>query len=36
MKEMRKIHGPELQDPRTVPFNVDIAYAAGGGTPHRR
>jgi hypothetical protein len=22
----------QLEDPRSVPFNVDVAYAAGGGT----
>jgi hypothetical protein len=31
---LRKIHGPELEDLRMVPFNVDAVYAAGGGTPH--
>jgi hypothetical protein len=36
MEELRKVHGPELQDPMSVPFNVDIAYATGGGTPLRR
>jgi hypothetical protein len=34
--ELRKCHGPHLEDPRLVPFNVDVAYAAGGGTPHGR
>jgi hypothetical protein len=33
---LRKIHGPQLEDPRSMPFNVDVAYATGGGTPHRR
>jgi hypothetical protein len=33
---MKKIHGIELEDPRSVPFNVDVAYAAGEGTPHGR
>jgi hypothetical protein len=33
---MKKIHGPELEDPMLVPFNVDGAYVVGGGTPHRR
>jgi hypothetical protein len=23
MQELKKIHGPELEDPRSVPFNVD-------------
>jgi hypothetical protein len=36
MEELRKIHGPELQDPRSVPVNIDAAYGAGGGTPHGR
>jgi hypothetical protein len=31
---MRKIHGPQLEDPRLVPFKVDAAYATGGGTMH--
>jgi hypothetical protein len=36
MKELRKIHEPELQDPRSVPFNIDVAYAMGGSTSHGR
>jgi hypothetical protein len=36
MEELKKIHGPELEDLRSVPFNVDDAYAASGGTPHGR
>jgi hypothetical protein len=35
-KELRKIHEPQLEDPRLVPFNIDVAYAVGGGTPHGR
>jgi hypothetical protein len=35
-QELKKIHGPELEDPRLVPFNVDAAYAMGGGTLHGR
>jgi hypothetical protein len=35
-KELRKIHKPQLEDPRSVPFNIDVAYAAGRGTPHER
>jgi hypothetical protein len=35
-EELRKIHGPELEDMMSMPFNVDAAYAAGGGTPHGR
>jgi hypothetical protein len=27
---------PELEDPRSVPFNIDVVYVAGGGTPHGR
>jgi hypothetical protein len=34
--ELRKIHGPQLEDPRSVPFNIDVVFAAGGGTPHGR
>jgi hypothetical protein len=30
------IYSPELEDLRSVPFNIDTAYAAGGGTPHGR
>jgi hypothetical protein len=35
-EELRKIHRPQLEDPRSVPFNVDDVYAAGGGTTHGR
>jgi hypothetical protein len=35
-EELKKIYGPEIEDPRLVPFNVDAAYASGGGTPHGR
>jgi hypothetical protein len=35
-QELKKIHGPELEDSRSVPFNIDDAYASGGGTSHRR
>jgi hypothetical protein len=35
-EELKKIHMPELEDPRSVPFNVDAAYPAGGGTLHGR
>jgi hypothetical protein len=31
-----KIHVPELEDPRLLPFNVNVASVAGGGTPHGR
>jgi hypothetical protein len=27
---------PELEDSRSVPFNVDAAYATGGGTTDGR
>jgi hypothetical protein len=33
-EELTKIHRPEIEDPRSVPFNIDAAYDAGGGTPH--
>jgi hypothetical protein len=33
-KELKKIHRPELEDSRSVPFNIDVAYATGGGTSH--
>jgi hypothetical protein len=33
---LRKIHRPELEDPKSVPFIIDVAYATGGGTPHTR
>jgi hypothetical protein len=36
MKELRKIHGSEVQDSRSVPFNFTAVYAMGGGTPHGR
>jgi hypothetical protein len=32
----KKIHGLELEDPRSVPFNVDATYVVGGGSLHRR
>jgi hypothetical protein len=32
--KLKKTHG--LEDPRLVPFNIDIVYAAGGGTMHGR
>jgi hypothetical protein len=35
-QELKKIHGPKLEEPRSVPFNVDAAYASGRGTPHGR
>jgi hypothetical protein len=35
-QELKKIHGPKLEDPRSMPFNVDAAYAVGGGSPHGR
>jgi hypothetical protein len=33
---LKKIHGPDLEDPRSVHFNIDDAYVAGRGTPHGR
>jgi hypothetical protein len=36
MKELRKIHGSEVQDSRSVPFNLAVVYAMGGGTRHGR
>jgi hypothetical protein len=33
---LRKIHGPELEDLRLVPFNIDAVYAVGGSTPYGR
>jgi hypothetical protein len=27
---------PELEDPRSVPFNVDAAYTVGRGNQHGR
>jgi hypothetical protein len=35
-QELKKIHGPELEDTGSVPFNIDTMYASGGGTPHER
>jgi hypothetical protein len=35
-EELRKIHEPELEDLRFVPFNIDAAYAVSRGTPHER
>jgi hypothetical protein len=32
--QKREIHGSELEDPRSVTFNVDAVYAVCGGTPH--
>jgi hypothetical protein len=36
MEELRKIHRPDVQDPRFVPFKVHAAYAMSGGTPYGR
>jgi hypothetical protein len=36
IEELRKIHEPDLEDPRSMPLNVDAMYTAGGGTPHGR
>jgi hypothetical protein len=35
-KELKKIHETELEDSSSVPFNINVTYAAGGGTPHGR
>jgi hypothetical protein len=35
-QELKKIQRPELEDMRLVPFNVNVAYASSGGTPHGR
>jgi hypothetical protein len=35
-KELRKIHGPELEDPRSMSYNIDTMYVAGGGTSYER
>jgi hypothetical protein len=35
-EELRKIHGPDIEDSRLVPFNIDATYAVGGGTCHTR
>jgi hypothetical protein len=32
MEELKEIYWLELEDPRLIPFNVNAAYAAGGGT----
>jgi hypothetical protein len=34
-EELRKIHDPDT-DPRSVPFDVNVAYHAGGGLSHGR
>jgi hypothetical protein len=34
MKELRKIHRSEVQDTRSVPFDLVVGYATDGGTPH--
>jgi hypothetical protein len=36
MEELKKIHDPDVQDPRSAPFDVLAAYATGEGTPHGR
>jgi hypothetical protein len=35
MAELKKTHGLDV-GPRSVLFNVDAAYHAGGGLPHGR
>jgi hypothetical protein len=34
-EELRKTHGPDT-GPRSVPFDMNAAYHAGGGLPHGR
>jgi hypothetical protein len=34
-EELKMKHGPDI-DPRSVPFDIDASYAAGGGLPHER
>jgi hypothetical protein len=36
MEESKKIRGRDLEDMRSVTFNIDIAYAASGGTLNGR
>jgi hypothetical protein len=36
MEELKKIHGLDVQDPRSVPFDLPAAYAIDGGTRHGR
>jgi hypothetical protein len=36
MEELKKIHWPNVQDPRSVPFDVPAVYPMGGGAPHGR
>jgi hypothetical protein len=36
MEELKKIHRQKLEDSRSIPFNIDTAYAVGGGSPHGR
>jgi hypothetical protein len=31
-QELRKIHGDDVEDPRSMPFNPDVVYVVGGGT----
>jgi hypothetical protein len=31
-----KIYEHDLEDPRSVPFNIDVVYVVGEGTPHGR
>jgi hypothetical protein len=35
-EELKKIHRPELEDPKLLHYNVDVMYAANGGNPHGR
>jgi hypothetical protein len=35
-RRVEKNHGLQLEDPKSVPFNVDVVFAADGGTLHER
>jgi hypothetical protein len=35
-RRVEQVHMPGIEDSRLVPFNIDIAYAAGRDTPHGR
>jgi hypothetical protein len=36
MEELKKIDMLDVQDPRSVPFNLPAVYAMSGGTPYGR
>jgi hypothetical protein len=33
---LKKNHETKVEDPKLVPFNVPVAYAVCGGSPHER